>query len=463
MAQVRFSAGSNMGNHKSPLCVRFAILVSRSIVAAFVLLIPGWVCDAQAAGGREALVIGNGAYEHAPALANPRADATAIAQALEAVGFHVMLRTDLKRQEMGAAFRDFGDRADHADIALVYYAGHGIQLARGNNSENYLIPTDARLLDVRDVDDEALSLDRALERLDGAHARVVILDACRDNPLANQMHGLNGTRSVSRGLARVDATSRGTLLVFSTEPGSVALDSGTGANSPFATALLHNIGKPGLEVRLMLTRVRAEVYQETDGHQTPWSNDGLFDEMFLVPALPSAPAAASPAAAPAPAAPDEARLDAEFWDQVKGSTDPSDVNAYLRRFPNGLFAALAHNLIDRLTERGHAAPPPASMPTRPPEVASVNPVAPAPPAIVARPSPPSAPSVATSRPTSPPVSRPATPAPMPPRQQAEIAPRPPAAAAPAPSAGSISCLLPSGATTQAPRTRCRDMLGIAMP
>ena len=203
---------------------------------------------------RVALVIGNGAYQHAPTLPNPPNDATDVARTLRKIGFDVTLKINLNRRDMAAAFRDFGAKADGADLAVVFYAGHGLQVAHGNAGENYLVPVDAQLLDVRDVDDEALSLNQASERLEGAKARIVILDACRDNPLASQMRGLGNSRSISRGLARETNMSQGTLLVFSTEPGSVAQDAASGGvNSPFTKALLHYLPTPGLEVRQMLT------------------------------------------------------------------------------------------------------------------------------------------------------------------------------------------------------------------
>src|ERR1019366_3247352 len=325
---------------------------------------------AHASGERVALVIGNGAYLNAPALTNPASDARAIATGVRGAGFQTDLRPDLDRKEMSRALREFGEKAEHADVALLFYAGHGLQLARGNSSENYLVPVDARLLDVRDVDDETLSLARVLERLDGAHSRVIILDACRDNPLANQMRGLTGTRSIARGLGRVDAASKGTLLVFSTEPGSLALDGGGGINSPFASALLHHLTTPGLEVRQMFTRVRAEVYRETGGQQTPWSNDGLFDDVFFGKPLANArPSEAVPS--------HDSRADIDYWLSVEASDDAGKFEAYLTRFPAGIFAARARDRIEKLHTKAEPVRP-ASLPV---ETAPVEPA----PALVPKP------------------------------------------------------------------------------
>ena len=154
-----------------------------------------------AARGQIALVIGNGGYSNAPTLANPPLDARAVAAALQGVGFDVDLKIDLDRKTTMAALKGFSEKADKAGVALFYYAGHGLQMPHDNSGENFLVPVDARLLDVRDVDEETISLDRALRWLSGAKSRVVILDACRDNPMASHMRGLSGTRRISRGLA----------------------------------------------------------------------------------------------------------------------------------------------------------------------------------------------------------------------------------------------------------------------
>jgi uncharacterized caspase-like protein len=302
-----------------------------------------------AAQTRVALVIGNGDYRHAPRMPNPVNDAQAMAETLTRIGFTVMHRTNLDRSNLLAALRDFETLANGADVALVFYAGHGLQVARGtSNAENYLVPVDARMLDVRDVEDETLSLGRVLERLQGAQNRILILDACRDNPLAQRMNTPGGARSIGRGLAPIEISTRGTLLAFATEPGNIASD-GAGRHSPFTAALLEHLPTPGLEVRQVFTRVRAAVVQATRGTQTPWSNDGLVHEVVLV-----RPAAGQAPARP-PATPDQADL--AFWNAIRDSDNIAFFERYLDRFPNGLFRDLAALRISQLR-----APKPAPVP-----------------------------------------------------------------------------------------------------
>lgn len=316
---------------------------------------------------RVALVIGNGAYQHTQRLANPVNDARAVAESLRRLGFQVTEGFDQNRSAMLVTLREFGDRARGAEVALVFFAGHGMQVARGgSNAENYLLPVDARLADIRDVEDEALSLGRVLERLDGATSRVVILDACRDNPLAQRNPGPGLTRSVGRGLAPLDIGARGTLVAFATDPGRTAAD-GTGRHSPFTAALLDHLPTPGLELRQVLTRVRQQVVQATQGRQTPWSNDGLLQEVFL--ARPPAPPPPLPAPAPAPTA-EQAQRDTLFWQGIQASRDPSDYEHYLQRFPDGLFRELARQRIATL--RPAPSPPAAPPPPRPLQRAEIQ-------------------------------------------------------------------------------------------
>jgi len=303
---------------------------------------------APASGPRVALVIGNAAYRNTQVLPNPGNDAEDVGRILEGMGFAVTVARDLDRAAMNRAIRDFGERAQGASVALLFYAGHGMQLPRGVSGENFLVPIDARLADIRDVDEEAIALSRVLERLDGAVSRIIILDACRDNPLAAQMRGQTATRSAGRGLARVENADPGTLLVYSTDPGSVALD-GAGRNSPFASALVEHMATPALDVRLMLTRVRASVLNQTQGRQRPWSTDGLVQEVLLRPTEPTR-------TLPAPGLLDPLAAELAFWDSVKDSTDARELEAYVEAFPQGRFVALARTRIERI--RSAAGPGP---------------------------------------------------------------------------------------------------------
>src|SRR6187399_3480576 len=194
--------------------------------AAFLL-----VSEPAFAEKRVALVLGNSNYQNVAPLANPVNDGAKIAATLKDAGFDVVdSRRDLPAAETRRALRDFADRARDADIAVVYYAGHGIEV----DGANYLIPVDAKLERDTDVYDEALSLDRVLVAVEPAkQLRLVILDACRDNPFGKTMKRTVASRGIGRGLAQVEPTSPNTLVAYSAKAGLTALD-GDGKNSPFA-------------------------------------------------------------------------------------------------------------------------------------------------------------------------------------------------------------------------------------
>jgi len=216
---------------------------------------------------RVALVVGNSAYTAVPALPNPQRDAAAVAQTLRALGFQtVALENNLTREGIFNALRTFASQAEQADWAIVYYAGHGIEMG----GTNYLIPIDAKLATDRDVEFEAIPLDKVMSAVDGAKKlRLVLLDACRDNPFANQMRRSIASRSIGRGLAEVEPDA-GTLVVYAAKHGETALD-GDGTNSPFVTALINRLKIPGLEVRRLFDLVRDDVMAATNRHQQPFS------------------------------------------------------------------------------------------------------------------------------------------------------------------------------------------------
>ncbi|HET6521396.1 MAG TPA: caspase family protein, partial [Geminicoccaceae bacterium] len=227
---------------------------------------------------RVALVIGNGAYRNTPALPNPVADAQAMAATLERVGFEVILREDLNKRAMEEALRDFGRRAAEADVALVYYAGHGLQVAE----ENYLLPVEAALQRERDLLYEALPLDIVLGEVAQARSLgLVILDACRNNPLADRLADRLGIRAdrIGSGLARIDDVPTDTLVAFATRPSAVAED-GSEGNSPYTRALLEHLATPNLELSLFFRRVRDTVLTATDGRQEPFTYGSLGAEPF---------------------------------------------------------------------------------------------------------------------------------------------------------------------------------------
>ncbi|HXW26736.1 MAG TPA: caspase family protein [Xanthobacteraceae bacterium] len=232
------------------------------------------------AGNRLALVIGNGAYVNANALTNPPNDATLVAKTLRDIGFEVLEGTNLDRAGMERLVRDFLHKAPGARLTVLYYAGHGMQV----DGKNYLIPIDAKLAAPSDLPFETLELDKVLAGLDDeARANIVVLDACRDNPLARSFAGkLGATRSAAApaGLAGYTTVGTGTLIAFATAPGQTAMD-GEGANSPFTTAFVKYVRTRGLEVNQMLTRVRVDVAAETKNRQVPWANSSLLGEVYL--------------------------------------------------------------------------------------------------------------------------------------------------------------------------------------
>ncbi|MCA6125578.1 caspase family protein [Bradyrhizobium sp. WSM 1704] len=296
-------------------------------VAAFLL-----VCQPAFAEKRVALVLGNSAYRNTAPLANPVNDAGVIAATLKNAGFDLVdFRRDLPAADTRRALREFADRARDADIAVVYYAGHGIEV----DGANYLIPVDARLERDTDVFDEALSLDRVLVAIEPVRKlRLVILDACRDNPFAKTMKRTLATRAIGQGLAKVEPTSPNVLIAYSAKAGSTAAD-GDGKNSPFTAALSKYLPTPGLDVRRAFGYVRDDVLKTTNNRQEPFVYGSLGGEdVALVPA-PARPVAA---AAPPPTPQSEARRDYELALQIGNK---SAMNAFLAQYPDGYYANLA--------------------------------------------------------------------------------------------------------------------------
>jgi uncharacterized caspase-like protein len=305
--------------------------------AAFLL-----VSEPALAEKRVALVLGNSAYRNVAPLANPINDSAKIAATLKDAGFDVVdSRRDLPAADTRRALRDFADRARDADIAVVYYAGHGIEV----DGANYLIPVDARLERDTDIYDEGLSLDRILIAIEPAKKlRLVILDACRDNPFARTMKRTVASRAIGQGLAKVEPTSPNVLIAYSAKAGSTAAD-GDGKNSPFTAALSHHLTKPGLDVRRAFGFVRDEVLKTTNNRQEPFVYGSLGGEdVPLVPAPRQPPAAAAPAT-PALSAQAEARRDYELALQIGNK---SALNAFLAQYPDGFYASLAKLQLDKI-------------------------------------------------------------------------------------------------------------------
>ncbi|MEZ5844232.1 MAG: caspase family protein [Hyphomicrobiaceae bacterium] len=248
------------------------------------------------AESRLALVIGNGAYTATTALANPANDARDVALALKKVGFDVIEVVDAGKGAMDRALRSFADRLATADVALFFYAGHGLQVGL----QNYLVPVDAKLVRERDLEFEAVRLEFVLRQMEidrEGKTTIVILDACRDNPLSRNLARSMGTRStaVGQGLAAA-ATGLGTFIAYSTQPGNVALD-GKGRNSPFSAALVRNITVKGRNLPATMIEVRKDVVAATNGRQVPWDHSALTGDFYFLPGTGGATPAASPPAA----------------------------------------------------------------------------------------------------------------------------------------------------------------------
>jgi Caspase domain/Putative peptidoglycan binding domain len=286
---------------------------------------------------RVAFVVGNGAYKNVAALPNPATDAKSMAKLLRNVGFDVVEGSNLTRDKMTEKLLDFGKKAEGADVALFFYAGHGIAV----NGINYLLPVDADLKSEMDVKlGAAINVDLTLEQTMGdAKVKLVFLDACRDNPFAAKIRSAKATRSVSvqSGLAEMKS-GEGTLIAFATGPGQTALDGEAGTNSPFTRALMANLTAPGVEIQQAMTKVRAQVQDETSKGQLPWGHTNLTGAVYLNQA--PAVAANAPDAAVVAAAP-TSDTELEFWRSIKDSNKAEELNAYLTNYPNGTFKSIA--------------------------------------------------------------------------------------------------------------------------
>jgi hypothetical protein len=248
----------------------------RSMVVLIGLLVG--LSDAGAGQRRVALVIGNSNYLSATALANPKNDAASVTQHLRDLGFSVTLLLDLDKAAFEEGLRQFAGSLEGAEAAVFFYAGHGLQV----DGRNYMVPIDADVSNEADLPFQLVAVDIALQRLASQRiTNIVILDACRNNPLSKKLAKALRKRSeaVGQGLAGVYANV-GSLISFSTQPGNVALD-GDGPNSPFTEALVQHIATPNVDVLSMMRDVRRDVVARTKDRQVPWDNSSLVDEFFF--------------------------------------------------------------------------------------------------------------------------------------------------------------------------------------
>jgi uncharacterized caspase-like protein len=280
---------------------------------------------------RVALVIGNGAYRSVAGLANPASDAAAMAAMLRGAFDDVTVRTNVGFREMNEAVRDFALGAADADVAVVFYAGHGVEIG----GRNFLVPIDAELKYAEDADAEAVELDRILRLLEPVRRlKLIILDACRDNPFAARMRSIGGARAVGRGLAAPKLDISDTLVAFATAPGATASD-GDGAHSPFTTALLDNLMLPELDIRIALGKTRDAVLRATGNRQVPFISGSLGGDTL--------PLAASSTVVPG-------RIDAEqsAFATATARGDMAAFDAFIAKYPSGPYTQTARRERDRL-------------------------------------------------------------------------------------------------------------------
>ncbi len=292
-----------------------------------------------------ALVIGNGDYANTSRLVNPANDIRIIAASARQAGFDdVTIAADLAVNDFQKAMRDFRAKADGAEVAMVYYAGHGIE-AQG---KNWLIPTDAQLKSDLDLPYEAINLDRLMESVSGAQIRMVVLDSCRNNPFGRSWR--SGTRAVVNGLAGVEADD--VLVIFAAAPGQTAAD-GTSGNSPFATSLAKRLPQPDMPVQLLGGLIRDDVLKATGGSQRPFVSASITGTpVYLVPR--TAPASA-------PASGNRSGLEELLWKGAMAENSVRAFSAYLAEFPAGKYAAQAGDNITRLEKDPGAVIPPFTM------------------------------------------------------------------------------------------------------
>ena len=285
--------------------------------------------------GRVALVIGNGKYASSP-LANSVNDSRAVAASLRELGFQVIERENIQARQIPSTLREFRSSLTPGAVALFFYAGHGLQI----KGVNYLPAVDADITSEEDVPMQAIDVNRVLDMLGESKTRLnlLFLDACRNNPYARSM------RSGVNGLAKVDAPS-GTLISFATRPGATASD-GLSGHGVYTEQLLRQMTEPNLPIEQVLKRVGANVKRATRGAQEPWMEGSIEGDFYFR-------GGATPSAAAGPV--DPAAIELTFWESVKSSSNARDYEAYLEKYPQGQFAALA---------RSRAAAPPAPPPER---------------------------------------------------------------------------------------------------
>lgn len=402
------------GNSLATLCRLFVFGAVLTITALF-------AAEAQAER-RVALVVGNSAYESAAALRNPRNDATDIAETLKKFEFEVTFGLDLDQEHFASTIEKFARALDGADVALFFYAGHGLQI----NEKNYLVSVNAQLNNEFLISSETIELDAIVRLMESKVAtNIVFLDACRNNPLTENLKRslavMRRTASLGKGLARIEPTSRDTMIAYAAAPGQEAADGGN-RNSPFTAALLKHMPERGLEISVMLKQVASDVREATRNEQRPQQLSDMSRRFYFA----GAPAVAiaevpAPKPSPAPASPprnaqsaEDRSLEIAYWNSARSANECDAMRAYLQRYPKGVFVELA-----KLNETRLCAPernvtmvetvPPAASAAAPPQPKPLakSPAAPPqavdPPKTAAPPSPPAAPTFKQASPAPPAV------------------------------------------------------------
>jgi formylglycine-generating enzyme required for sulfatase activity len=291
---------------------------------------------------RVALIIGNDSYRSMKTLDNAVNDARAMDRELKAAGFETTLRTNASRKEINGAINEFADRLASGAVGLFYYAGHGIE----SKGQNFLVPVEAELTTERDLEDNAVDAGKVLRAMkdSGNKLNIVILDACRDNPLKS--------RSGSRGLAVIPSGGAGLFVAYAAGPGEKAEDGAKGGNGIFTGELVKALREPGLKIEDVFKKVSAGVQERTGGRQVPYMTASIKGDFYFRPGSAAAPVVRNDGSG-------GGTNEGLFWQSIKDSRDASDFDAYLKRYPNGDFADLARSRMDKLkgTQTAALVPP----------------------------------------------------------------------------------------------------------
>jgi uncharacterized caspase-like protein len=280
------------------------------------------------AAGRTALVIGNSDYRYSQPLANPVNDASDVADMLEGLGFNVIRLFNGDFGRIREAIRTFNAAVSDSEIGIVYYAGHGMELG----GENWLIPIDAELKTDRDLPHETVNLKTMLESVSRAsQLGLIILDSCRDNPFVAKMARTTMTRSVERGLARVEPT-KNVLVAYAAKDGTIAAD-GSGRNSPYTSALLKYMPTSGLEVSFIFRKVRDDVLTATERRQQPFVYGSLSRKAIYLRGVDSRPPSSPSGSTDTSTQPTARKADTDVWATISRSTDESLLDNFIRQFP----------------------------------------------------------------------------------------------------------------------------------